>query len=466
MNANSIASPMPDPFRFGLVRKALIGAMAGVIALTSPGIALAQKAKLSLIRDAEIEGLLRDYTKPVFQAAGLGKGAVDIYVVNDDSFNAFVTGRRMFINTGALKIAENPNEIIGVLAHETGHIVGGHQNRLRDRVDRANIMAALAMVAGVGAALAGGEAGGTAGQALALGSQSAILRDLLAYRRSEEAAADSTAIELLNKTQQSGKGILKTFERFSQDILFSGNRIDPYLQSHPMPRDRIALLEETARKSQYFEVNDPAALQLRHDMARAKIVAYTGRAGELQSMFRNDPQGPAARYGLAISLFLRGSDAKALPIIERLIKEQPNNAYLHEMQGEMLLRGRNARAAVAAYQKAVQLDPWKSGLIRTELGHAMLETRDPAMTSKAIAEIKAGLARDTTNSAGFGLLARAYAQTGDENLARAAAAEEAYYAGSIKEAKRLAQLSQPKLMRGSPEWLRMQDIIDYKPPKK
>ena len=448
------------------VRGTLIAvtAMLPVVCAANP--ALAQRGGLSLVRDAEIEGLLRDYTQPIFKAAGLGKGAVDVYIVNDDRFNAFVTGRRMFINTGALKISQTPNEIIGVIAHETGHIVGGHQNRLRDRVDSANIMAAIAMLAGAGAIVAGGDAGGAAGQALALGSQSAILRDLLSYRRSEEAAADNTAIQLLDRTRQSGRGILKTFERFSQDLLFSGSRVDPYLQSHPMPRDRIALLEEIARKSPNFDVADPPALQLRHDMARAKLVAYTGRAGELESMFRKDPQGAAARYGLAISLYLRGSDARALPIIDGLIKEQPNNAYLHEMRGEMLLRGRNAKAAVAAYQKAVQLDPWKSGLIRTELGHAMLETRDPAMVGKAIGEIKAGLSRDTTNSAGFGLLARAYGQIGEENLARAAAAEEAYYAGRFKEAKRLAQISQPKLKRGSPEWLRMQDIIDYKPPKK
>ncbi|MCB1430730.1 MAG: M48 family metalloprotease, partial [Nitratireductor sp.] len=253
-----------------IARKSVIALAAILPVLSQSTPALAQKGKLSLIRDAEIEGLLRDYTQPLFKAAGLGKGAVDIYIVNDDSFNAFVTGRRMFINTGALKISESPNEIIGVLAHETGHIIGGHQNRLRDRVDRANIMAALAMVAGAGAVLAGGDAGGAAGQALALGSQSAILRDLLSYRRSEEASADNTAIQLLDKTGQSGSGILRTFERFSQDLLFAGSRIDPYLQSHPMPRDRIALLEEIARKSPNFERLDPPALQLRHDMARAK----------------------------------------------------------------------------------------------------------------------------------------------------------------------------------------------------
>ncbi|MFZ1813031.1 MAG: M48 family metalloprotease [Rhizobiaceae bacterium] len=446
----------------------LLGTLLAAIGLLCQSVVLAQAQRSgpNLVRDAEIEALLRDYTLPIFRAAGLGKGAIDIYIVNDNSFNAFVTGRRMFVNTGALKIAENPNEIIGVLAHETGHIVGGHQNRLRDRLDKANILAVLAMLAGAGAIVAGGDAGNAAGQALALGGQSAILRDLLAYRRSEEASADSYALKVLDQTGQSAKGILKTFERFSQNLLFSGSRVDPYLQSHPLPRDRIALMETLARKSPNFERKDDPVLQLRHDMARAKIAAYTGESGELQSMFRNDPQGAPARYGLAISMFLRGNAARAVPILDGLIKEQPNNPYLHEMRGEVLLRSGNAKAAVPSFQKAISMDRYKTGLMRVELGHALLETREPGNLSKAVAEIKAGVARDPTSPRGYGLLARAYAQMNEETLARAAAAQEAFFSFQIKDAKRLAKIAQPNLKNGSPEWLRMQDIIEYKLPKK
>ena len=436
---------------------------AGFCAAVSP--ASAQK-KLPLIRDAEIEALLKDYTAPLFSAAGFGKGAVDVYIVNDERFNAFVTERRMFINTGAIKKSKKPNEIIGVLAHETGHIVGGHALRFRDRVNQANVLGALAMLAGAGAAVAGGEGGAEAGRALAMGTQSALMRDLLAYRRGEEAAADNSGVTLLNKTGQSARGMLTTFENFSRDILFTSGRIDPYLQSHPMPRERIALLEEIARKSPNFNKEDPPALQLRHDMARAKIIAFEGNGGDLANMFREDPRGPAARYGLAIALFLRGSTDEAAPIIEALLKEQPKNAYLYEMKGEMLMRDGRAKEAVEAYSKAIALDKYKSGLLRSAIGHAMLETRDPAMLDKAVTEIKAGLARDRSNSQGHALLARAYSARGEPHLARAAAAEEAYYKMQLKDAKRLAKLAQPKLKQGSPEWLRMQDILDYKPPKK
>lgn len=445
----------------------LLGLAAGLAAAAGFGAPAyaQQEQRLPLVRDAEIEALLQDYVRPIFKAAGLRDGAVDVYLLNDRGFNAFVTGRRIFIHTGALMKAETPNEIIGVLAHETGHIIGGHQARQRDRLDKANVVGVLSMIAGAGAAILGGETGSVAGQAMALGTQSALLRSLLAYRRSEEAAADNSAVTLLTTTRQSARGMLRTLERFQQDLLFAGSRIDPYRQSHPMPRERIALLEKLASESPFYDTPDPADLQLRHDMARAKIVAYTGQPGELQSLFAKDPQGPAARYGLAISMFLRGSMTNAVPIIERLIAEQPKNPYLYEMKGEMLLRGRDARGAVAALQQAIRLDRNKSGLMRVELGHAMLETRDAALVDKAIFEIKAGLSRDPSNSQGHGLLARAYAAKGDEHMARAAAAEEAFYRRDIKGAKAYAKAAQPKLKSGTPEWLRLQDIIDYKPPK-
>lgn len=460
------ATPASGRIRARVARGAARMTLAIALAIGPVSASFAQKSKVPLVRDAEIEALLKDYTAPIFKAAGLGSGAVDVYLLNNDKFNAFVTDRRMFIHTGAIKISESPNEIIGVLAHETGHITGGHQLRFRDRMNQANVLGAMAMILGAGAIALGGEAGGHAGAAIAMGGQSAIMRDLLAYRRSEEAAADNAAITLLNATGQSARGMLTTFDRFGRNLLFSGSRIDPYLQSHPMPRDRIELLEELARKSPYFDTLDPPQLQLRHDMARAKIVAYEGNGGDLASMFRKDPRGPAARYGLAIALFLRGSTADALPMIDRLIDEQPKNAYLHEMRGEMLLRSARAGEAATEFRKAISLDRHKSGLLRVSLGHALLETRDPKLIGKAIAEIKAGLSRDPTSPHGYGLLARAYGAVGEPDLARAAAAQEAYFALRFKEAKQLAHYAQPKLKRGTPEWLRMQDILDYKPDKK
>ena len=73
---------------------------------------------LPIIRDAEIEQLLREYSQPILRAAGLAQQNVQVTIINDRSFNAFVMdGKRIFINAGALMDAKVPNEVIGVLAH-------------------------------------------------------------------------------------------------------------------------------------------------------------------------------------------------------------------------------------------------------------------------------------------------------------------------------------------------------------
>ncbi len=449
-------------------RSLIAACILSLYAMTAlPFAATAQQPKGgAIVSDAEIEGLLADYTAPLFRAAGLGNGAVDIFLINDDRFNAFVSGRRMFVNTGAIKLAKTPNEIIGVLAHEIGHVVGGHQIRMRDRIEKANVLSVIALLAGAGAMATGTTGGDAVGQALAFGGRSAILRDLLAYKRTEESAADATAIKLLAATKQSAKGLLATLDRFNKDILFQSSRIDPYMQTHPLPRERISMVGTLARNSPYFDMDDPAGLQLRHDLARAKIAAYTGNTGEIQAMFRDNPQGLPVRYGMAITLYLRGDIREALPMLDRLAGEMPKNPYLHEMRGEMLLKAGRGRDAAQSLQKALALDGRKSSDIRISYAHALLESRDPKVIDKAIGELKNALSRDPAIPRGYGLLARAYAASGDEHRARAAAAEEAFYSLRLKEAKRLATLAQSKLKNGSPDWLRMQDIIDYKPPKK
>src|SRR6516162_6117413 len=109
-----------------------------------------------IIRDAEIEQLLKEYAQPILRVAGLTRQNIQVVIVNDSSFNAFVAdGRRIFINGGALLDADTPNQVIGVLAHETGHIAGGHLARLREQLASASTQSILAMILGVGAMVAG-----------------------------------------------------------------------------------------------------------------------------------------------------------------------------------------------------------------------------------------------------------------------------------------------------------------------
>ena len=427
----------------------------------NPFVSSAQAQRgLPLVRDAEIEALIQDYTRPIFKVAGLNRGGVEVFLLNRTEFNAFVTGTRMFINTGAIMQAGTPNEIIGVFAHETGHIVGGHLVRLRDRLEKAKILSVLGLLAGAGAAAAGSA---QAGAGIIAGSAAAGQRSLLAYQREEELAADRAGVTLLNKTGQSSKGMIKTFERLGKNPLFSSGRLDPYAISHPVPRDRIALLNNVARKSPHFNKKDSANLQLRHDLARAKIAAYAGGAGLVRNIFRKNLNSTAGTYGIAISHFLNGVPRRGLPMIDKLIKQMPNYPYFHEMKGEMLLRSGKASQAATSFQKAVNLDKRQNGLLRIQLGHALLETKSKKNLAAAIKTLKAGTSRDPYSSAGYGYLARAYGINGQQSLALAASAEARYLQGNIKDAKQFALRAQPQLKKGSPQWLRLQDIIEFGP---
>lgn len=466
---------LPDPFRITpmptrtarrrspAVFAALL-AFAVMIASIMPQAAWAQR--LPLVRDAEIEGLLKSYTAPIFAAGGLGKGAVDVYLVHNPSFNAFVTDRRMFIHTGALMQAETPNEIIGVIAHETGHIVGGHQVRMRDRLERAQVLAAVGALLGAGAMATGGDLGEAAGRALITGGGNTLQRSILSYQREEETAADRAGVSLLEKTGQSGAGMLKTFERLGSQLLFSSSRIDPYIQSHPLPRARIALLETVVKQSPSYGNRDSQALQIRHDMVRAKIAAYSGGLGQVRRVFRDNPNSIPALYGTAIAQYLRGDAKTALRAIDKLIKQMPDYAYLHEIKGEILLKNRQADKAIAPMRKAIQLDPYKSGLLRVQYGHVLMETGQRENVAEAIKQIKGGLARDRQTISGYQYLARAHAMLGQEADALAATAEQRFLTGNYKEAKQFAIRAQQGLKKNSPQWVRMQDIVLYKPKKK
>src|SRR4051812_12098463 len=227
---------------------------------------------LPIIRDAEIEQLLRDYTAPILKAAGLGQQNVQVVLINERAFNAFVMdGRRIFVNVGALYDSKTPNEIIGVLAHETGHMAGGHLSRLREQLANAQTASIIAMLLGVGAMVGGAVGGrsneaGQIGMAAIQGPQEMIRRSLLSYVRAQEESADRAAVKFLNATGQSAKGMQDTFKRFADDMLVLSSRVDPYQQTHPMPRERVTALEELVKTNPYWDKKDPPELQLRHDM--------------------------------------------------------------------------------------------------------------------------------------------------------------------------------------------------------
>ncbi len=431
----------------------------------------AQGRLIRRIRDTEIEALLRDYAKPLFGAAGIGAASIGIVLVDDRSFNAFVAdGRRIFINTGALMQAKTPNQIIGVLAHETGHLAGGHLFRLRQELARAQVIAAIAAILGAGAMVAGAQTGGTlggdiarSGAGIAAAGSSVAARTFLSYARGEELAADQAALSYLAATGQSARGMIEVFRKFADQAMLAARYADPYAQSHPMPRQRIAQIEEDARKSRYWDRADPAGLKLRHDLARAKLSGFTEGARTVARRYPKRDKSLPARYARAISAYRSGSLQQALREIDALIKAQPRNPYFWELKGQAYYEKGKPRQALAPLRKAVALAP-DAGLIRILYGAALVEIGDKASLKEAITQLRRGLNADGEAADGYRFLARAYAARGETSLAQLATAQQYFTEGNFEAAQQMAKRARAKLKRGSPGWLRAEDIVTYKPP--
>jgi predicted Zn-dependent protease len=459
-------------FRNGFTRRAFGHAAAwlaaGSLTLAPLPSAAQERRGLGIVRDAETEQLLREYAQPILKAAGINANATKIILVNDRSFNAFVAnGQKIFINVGALMDAETPNEVIGVIAHEAGHIAGGHLARLRQQVANAQILAVAGMLVGVGAmagAAAGGDRVGGAGigaMGVATGSQELIKRSLLAYQRSEEQAADSAALRYLASTGQSPKGMLDTFARFADSGLFRSRAVDPYLLSHPLPLERVSQLERLAKQSPHYATKDSPVRQARHDLMRAKLFGFVERSDSVLRRYPPSNTSAPARYARAVLAYKSGRLSEALATIDGLLAEQPGNAYFHELKGQALLESGRAREAVGPLRQAVAAAP--NGVpIRTLLGQALLASGD---VNGAIRELKNSTAREPDSPDGFRHLAIAYGRKGDIGQAELAAAQGFLNSGDVKNAQTQASRAMAKLPPGSGAYLKAEDILNYRPSK-
>ncbi|MBL8568796.1 MAG: M48 family metallopeptidase [Phreatobacter sp.] len=456
-----------------LPRRLAATALAGLVALTSlapTGVVEAQVPRgLPIIRDTEIENLLRDYARPLFRAAGVGGSQTNVIIVNDRGFNAFVAnGRRMFINAGAILDSRTPNELIGVMAHETGHIAGGHLARLREAVERAQIIAALGMIVGAagvaaGATMGRGAAGvGEAAPGVLMAGPHIAMRSLLSYQRGEEAAADRAAINYLNATGQSAKGMVETFRRLQNESMLAARRADPYTISHPIPADRVAIIEPLAKASPHYNAADPPDRVMRHNLARAKLAGFLDRQESITRRFPPGDNSLPARYARAIQMFRFGDRNRASALADELIRAQPGNPYFHEIKGQILLETGQPAAAIPSLRRAVSLAP-NAGLIRIMLGHALVATGNPAQLDEAVRELRLALQREPEAADGYRQLAIAYGRKNDRGQADLSAAQAALHDGDLNTARGLARRAQGSLPNGSPGWLRAEDIVNQRP---
>jgi predicted Zn-dependent protease len=448
-------------------------ALITAFALTSASLPVhAQQAKgPPVLRDTETEQLLRDYTRPILRVAGLEKQNIQMVIINDSSFNAFVAdGRRIFVNYGAIMQSTTPNQLIGVLAHETGHLAGGHLSKFREQLARTQTQLIIAMLLGAGALAAGAARGGSngasnIGAAAISAPQEIARRSLLSYQRQQEENADRAGVKFLTATHQSAKGMYETFKRFTDESLFAAHGADPYVQSHPMPADRVAALAEIARTSPYWDKKDDPALQMRHDMVRAKISAFMERQDTVYRRYPMSDTSLPARYAHAITTYLHGDLRSALTQIEGLIKLQPQNPYFYEVQGQALLEGGHPAEAIAPLRRAVQLSH-NAPLIEMLLGQALVASNNRAYTEEAITILRTALAREPEAPLGYMQLAMAYGRKGDYAQADLASAQAAYLRGDNKTARELASRAKTRFAIGTPGWVKADDIVSAKIPDK
>jgi predicted Zn-dependent protease len=449
---------------------ASVAAAATLAAALTPLPAVAEG--IPLIRDTEIENLLKDYARPIFKVAGLGGQNIAMRIVRHDSFNAFVVdGRNVFMNSGALMQAKTPNEVIGVIAHETGHITGGHMAQLRARIARDQTKVLLVSLLGIGLLIGGAASGGDtarevagAGQGVMMGGTEMIMRSLLGERRAQEAAADQAGLTFLNQTRQSGQGMLETFEKFAQQEYVSERNQDPFVRSHPVASSRIAQLRDLVAKSPHANTKDPSELQLRHDMMRAKISGYLDRSQTVANRYPASDNSLPARYARTIAKNCSGRCASHLADVDALLREQPNNPYFWELKGNLQFWQGQYKDSATNLRKALQMIGGNEPLIQVHLAQSLLATEEAGVLEEGIALLRRSVVVDGENPTAYTLLAKALYKKEQFPQADLAAAQGHFVSGDVKQAQIFAKRAQAKLQRGTTDWIKSEDIISYKDP--
>ncbi|MGE5475494.1 MAG: M48 family metalloprotease [Bacteroidales bacterium] len=429
-----------------------------VLALAAPAspASAQQTAKRSFIRDAEVENTIRAYATPLFQAAGLDPEAVRIHLLVDPSLNAFVAGgQNMFFHTGLLVRSERPSQLIGVIAHETGHIAGGHLIRIQDAVGSAQTEALMGML--LGAALGAASGRGDVGAAVMMGSQEVAMRNLMSFSRTQEGSADQAGLSFLESTGQSAKGLQEFFDILGDQELLVAARQDPYVRTHPLTRDRVANVRDFVAKSRYSAVPDRPEFVEMHRRMRAKLFAFLEPPVRTYQRYKESDNSIEARYARAIASYRKPDMDTALPLIDGLLAERPRDPYFWELKGQMLFENGRGGEALEPYRKAVELLP-SSALLRVGLAQVEVEQEDPSLLADAKAQLNKALQSEPDSHSAWRLLAIAHGRLGEEGMAAYAMAEQTLLEGKLTDAAYHAGKAERLLPRSGAVWLRIQDI--------
>lgn len=409
----------------------------------------------SLIRDTEIEHVMRGYADPILDAAGLETSDVDFYLVADPEINAFVTGgQNIFMHTGMIVEADTPNQLRGVIAHETGHITGAHLARSGDAMSAARAPMFVSLGLGVLAALAG--EGGAAGALMASSQQFGAL-SYLTYSRAQEASADQAALQLLEASGESADGLVEFFERFRYQEVMSQARRFPYFRSHPLSSDRIASLRRGVAASPHAGEEDSPGEIAELRRIQAKIYGFLVDPEYVFYRYPESDQSLPARYARAVAYYHDARLDEALDEIESLLEEEPDNPYFHELHGQMLFESGHPEEAIAPHQRSVELEP-TAPLLRINLAIAMIATENPDYREAATQHLRVALDIEPDNAFAWYQLSILHDRNGDTALAQLAVAEQAFATGDTVRAYQFAMRARDRLEEGTPAWFRASEI--------
>jgi predicted Zn-dependent protease len=419
--------------------------------------ALAQPAAAqSVLRDAETEALFKDMSRPIVEAAGLRPENVELVLIHDKSINAFVAGGQIvYLHTGLIAAADNANEVQGVIAHELGHITGGHVIRFQEGVKVATGIMLLSLVLGAAAMAAGA---GEAGAGILAAGERAAIGKFLAFSRTQESAADSAGASFLTKAGISGKGSLGFFKKLqNQEFRYAIPQDDGYVRTHPLNGERMAALEQVYSTAESWEAGTDPALEARFQRVKAKLFGFVDDPKRTLVKYPESDKTVPGRYARAYAWHKSAYPERALAEIDSLLAQQPNDAYFLELRGQVLLESGRPAEALDSLRDAVAKAP-DQPLIAALLGHALIATEKPDNFEEAKKVLRTAVGRDNTNPFAWYQLGIVYDREGDHGRAALATAERYNLEGQPKLALASAEQALKGIPTGTRDWVRAQDI--------
>ena len=414
--------------------------------------------QITMLRDTETEDMLRSYEAPIAKAAGITP-VPRVWLVGDPDINAFASygdgGENIFIMSGIILFCKSPNELIGVMSHETGHIAAGHLSRTEVGAQHAMVPMLLSMVLGAAAMALGA---GQAGMAIMSAGMAIAQAQMAAFTRVQESTADQIALKLLAATHQSPLGFYATFERLAADEARSAYKIDPYAVDHPVGQQRLADIEQAVNSSPWRDVKDPPQVTHTFEMVQAKLAGFTLPVQQALDTYPESNTSEPARYARAM-IYLRKPDLqKALSTTNSLIADEPGNPFFYEVLGQIYVSMAKPALAIPAYQKAVDLRP-NAPQLRLGLAVAQLATEDTRLATAALQNLKAASLMENDDTFTWYETAQAYSMLKNEPMANLATAEAYYSNGALKQAGIFAIRARRGLDQGTPDWERANDIV-------